>query len=118
MSSLQHQPLSQKLCIICLFLAFLFPPTGKTEEKITWAPVFFTCTARALLSCLILPMLLFDSDHISIDENRIQTKVLSNIKLLLSGCNISIIYVCCTGIKTLVKPLSYSMVLMKAMSDS
>lgn len=42
-----HKPQSQKLiCIIQQFLAVPFPLTGKMEEKITWAPAFFTCTPR------------------------------------------------------------------------
>jgi len=40
---------------MCLFLAVRFPPTGKVEEKITWAAVFFACTPRALKSSSILP---------------------------------------------------------------
>lgn len=39
--------------------ACTLPVTGKTEEKIIWASVPFTCTSRALMSCLILPSVCF-----------------------------------------------------------
>lgn len=29
-------------------MAALFPPTGKIEKKMTWAPVFFTCAPRSI----------------------------------------------------------------------
>lgn len=29
-------------------MAALFPATGKTEEKVTWALVFFTCASRSI----------------------------------------------------------------------
>ena len=43
------------MCIIRLFLDAPFPPAGKMEEKITWAPILIACTPRALQSSLILP---------------------------------------------------------------